>query len=147
MVRFTLFCLSHDRALWLLYKGRLCRQEPDCQMEKAGLWESVLLALHPNQRHQLWNQLHLQSPQDKAGSCKSELNGFTLFPLKACICTSDFISLLRKTNIRKSVLCRLQVVIVYFFVCFTGEDSWMHSLWLQRMFRLNAVFCTQSLFF
>lgn len=52
-------------------------------MEKAGLRESVLLALHPNQRHQLWNQLHLQSPQDKAGSCKSGLNGFTLFPLKA----------------------------------------------------------------
>lgn len=52
-------------------------------MEKAGLRESVLPALHPNQRHQLWNQLHLQSPQDKAGSCKSELEQFYSFPARS----------------------------------------------------------------
>lgn len=58
------------RAVRVLYKGRLCRQEPDCKMEEAGLREPVLLTLHPNTRYQLWNKLHLQSPKEQAGSCK-----------------------------------------------------------------------------
>lgn len=62
---------SVHRAVWLLHKRRLCWQEPDCQVEEAGLWEPLLPALHPNSWHQLWDQLHLQSAQEQAGSCKS----------------------------------------------------------------------------
>ena len=74
MLTHVSFSFGSFRAVWLLHQGRLCRQKPYCQMEEAGLWESVLPSLHSDTRHQLWNQLHLQSPQEQAGS--GELGAF-----------------------------------------------------------------------
>ena len=60
------FCSCCFRALRLLPQGEDCRREPDCQVEKAGLRESVLPALHPDARHEFCYKLHLPSAQDKA---------------------------------------------------------------------------------
>ena len=59
---------SHlTRAVWFLHQGEDRGREPDRQVEEAGLWESVLPPVHPNQRHQLRHQLHLPRAQEQAG--------------------------------------------------------------------------------
>lgn len=67
--KLLVFCVSLVcRALWLLYKRRLCWQEPHSEVEEAGLWKSVLSSLHSDKRHQLRHQLHMPSAQRQAGS-------------------------------------------------------------------------------
>lgn len=58
------------RALRVLHQGGIRRQEPDRQVEEAGLREPLLPALHPDAGHQFRDQLHLQGPQKQAGSGK-----------------------------------------------------------------------------
>lgn len=47
------------RAVRLLFEGENCRLQFNSQMEEVRLWESMLPAMHPNTRHELWHQLHL----------------------------------------------------------------------------------------
>ena len=59
--------LPMGRTLWILLERSNCRQESDCQVEEARIWKSLLSSLHPNQRYQLWHQLHMPGPKGQAG--------------------------------------------------------------------------------
>ena len=54
---FLLFC----RTLRILPEREYCRQKPDCQVEETGLRKSLLLAMHTNKGHKLWDKLYLSS--------------------------------------------------------------------------------------
>lgn len=54
-------------AIRLLCAREDCRRQPDSEMEKDGIREPVLSALHPDQGHKLWHKLHLPGAQSEAG--------------------------------------------------------------------------------
>lgn len=51
----------------LLRAGEDRRCQPDSQVEEDGLRESMLLAVHSDEGHELWHQLHLPGPEGKTG--------------------------------------------------------------------------------